>query len=192
MILIVFVSLEFSVGRPHWPSPCWFAFVHTEAMHSHSQVFPSLQLQTSVLLDSSDIKVQRGPISRSYLHHAVSSHWFLKLSPCRWTAITCNLFCPSPWTLLFFPQTQSVSRKVLSPVQWAQGQPAGCISVTWNYEDAIGGALLADKGSKRGQKMGAGVSSQSGLCVFVLCTEMEPLMSRERYSPTLFAFSAPI
>lgn len=148
----IFVPTEFSVSRPRWPSPYWF----------HSQVVPSLQLKTSVLFDSSDIKVQRGPISRSYLHHAVSSHWFLKLSPCRRAAITCNLF----WTLFFFPQTQSVSRKVLSLVQRAQSQPAGCISVTWNYEDAAGGALLADKGSKRGHTIGAGLSSQSGLCVF--------------------------
>lgn len=60
----IFVPTEFSVSRPRWPSPYWF----------HSQVVPSLQLKTSVLFDSSDIKVQRGPISRSYLHHAVSSH----------------------------------------------------------------------------------------------------------------------
>lgn len=48
--------------------------------------------------------------------------------------------------LCFCAYVQSVSREVLSSVQRSQGQPAGCLSITGNHEDAAGGVVPADQG----------------------------------------------
>lgn len=63
-------------------------------------------------------------------------------------------FSPSSLqTLSFSTYIQSVSREVLSSVQWSQGQPAGCLSVARNYEDTTGGALPANQGCVCGGRL---------------------------------------